>query len=388
MAEGRGEGVNTPMTPPPFPFLPKADYLAHKAEIDEAIARTLDSGWYILGQEVSGFEREFAEFLGVSRVLGVASGTDALELALRACDLSTGDAVATVSHTAVATVAAIERAGLTPLLVDIDPVTYTMDPARLEEAIRGCTDLRVRAVLPVHLYGHPANMPAIMEIARRHGLYVIEDCAQSHGARLDGRTTGTWGDLAAFSFYPTKNLGAIGDGGAVATDRADLAERVDLLRQYGWRDQPRYVSQVPGINSRLDEIQAAILRVKLRHLEADNRRRRQLASLYSDGLASTSLTAPAVREGAEHVFHLYVIRSGNRDGLMAYLKEKGIPTAIHYPAPVHLQPAYEGRIAVGKGGLGETERACREILSLPLHPHLTEVAILNAVEQLKAWKDG
>jgi dTDP-4-amino-4,6-dideoxygalactose transaminase len=258
---------------------PKANFLAHEAEIRSAIARALESGWYILGGEVAAFEKEFAAFLGARHVVGVGNGTDALALVLRACGIGPGDAVITVSHTAVATVAAIELTGASPVLVDVEPETFTMDVNCLEEAIRESVSkkLRLKAIVPVHLYGHPADMAAIMEIARRHGLRVIEDCAQAHGAVISGKMTGTFGDAAAFSFYPTKNLGALGDGGAVATDDPALAEKISQLREYGWKNR---ISQYAGLNSRLDEIQAAILRVKLKYLSAENARRREIAKLY------------------------------------------------------------------------------------------------------------
>ncbi len=367
-----------------FPAQPHANYLAHRTAIDDAIRRVLDSGWYILGSEVEAFEREFAAFLGAERVVSVANGTDALELALRAGGVGAGDVVITVSHTAVATVAAIERAGASPVLVDIEPETFTLDPARLEATIKTHLDRGLKAIIVVHLYGHPADLPAIAEIAKRHGLLLIEDCAQSHGAKLAGRTTGTWGDLAAFSFYPTKNLSAIGDGGAVATQSAELAARVAELRQYGWRE--RYISASAGVNSRLDELQAAILRAKLGALAAENARRREIAARYSAGLRETGLRLPITRAGAEHVFHQYVVRTPQRDALLQHLRERGIPTAIHYPAPVHLQPAYAGRVAHGAGGLAETERACREILSLPMHPHLSDEAVACVIEEIRAWK--
>ena len=259
---------------------PRASYLEHKAEIDTAIQRVLDSGWYILGKEVDAFERAFAAYVGITHAIGVANGTDALELALRACGIGPGDLVFTVSHTAVATVAAIELVGATPVLVDIDPATYTLDPNCLEAALAHPPAGRPKAVIPVHLYGQPADMPAILELVRRYDLYIIEDCAQSHGAKLAGRMTGSWGDIAAFSFYPTKNLGALGDGGMVVTKDHDLAEKVQLLRQYGWKK--RYVSEYPGGNSRLDELQAAILHSKLPYLDLENHRRREIASQYSE----------------------------------------------------------------------------------------------------------
>jgi dTDP-4-amino-4,6-dideoxygalactose transaminase len=367
---------------------PKANYLAHKAEIDAAISRVLESGWYILGREVTAFEEEFAAYIGVRYAIGVASGTDALEIALRACGIGPGDAVFTVSHTAVATVAAIERCGATPILVDIDPTTYTMDPNHLEDALKAVinhpssTVYRPLSIIPVHLYGHPADMPAILDIARRYGLYVIEDCAQSHGAALNGRKTGTWGHLAAFSFYPTKNLGALGDGGMVVTDDADLAERVHLLRQYGWRQ--RYVSEIAGTNSRLDELQAAILRVKLRYLEAENQRRQILADAYKELLSSTSLTLPMCAPMARHVYHQYVVRSERRDSLRAFLQERGIGTLIHYPVPIHLQPAYRGRLRCG-GSMANTEKVVREILSLPMYPELTSEQVHQVAETIVLW---
>lgn len=362
-----------------FPFLPIADYEAHRAEIDGAIQRVLGSGHYILGPEVEGFESEFAAAIGARHCIGTGNGTDALHLALRALDIGSGDTVVTVSHTAVATVTAIELAGASPLLVDIDPVTYTLDPDRLEATLRANSDCK--AVILVHLYGHPAA-PECVDVARRHGLKVIEDCAQAHGAAMGERTVGTWGDLAAYSFYPTKNLGAVGDGGAVLTGDDALAASVRRLHQYGWED--RYISRVAGLNSRLDELQAAILRVKLPHMARDNARRAALAERYTSGLTDTPFSAPGRAEAATHVYHQYVIRAPDRDATLADLRQRGIPAAIHYPAPVHLQPAYEGRIRVGAGGLSQTETACREILSLPIHPHLADAAVDEVLAALRA----
>jgi dTDP-4-amino-4,6-dideoxygalactose transaminase len=351
---------------------PKANYLSHKAEIDQAVLTVLDRGRYILGPEVDAFEHEFAAYLGAAHAVGVASGTDAVELALRACGIGPGDAVLTVSHTAVATVAAVELIGAIPVLVDIDPATFTIDCNALADAARRDWGVPLKAIVPVHLYGHPADMPAVLDIAGRHRLKVIEDCAQSHGASLHGRKTGTWGDAAAFSFYPTKNLGALGDGGAVATNDPAVAARLRSLRQYGWRE--RYVSDEPGLNSRLDEMQAAILRVKLRYLDTDNARRRELAEVYAHLLASTDLVTPRTSAGAYHVWHQYVVRSAARDSLRARLEAQGVGTAIHYPVPVHLQPAYRGRVR--QAALDRTEAAAREILSLPMYPELdTEGAV-------------
>jgi dTDP-4-amino-4,6-dideoxygalactose transaminase len=361
---------------------PGSDYAAHRAEIDDAVARVLESGRYILGREVASYEAEFAAYLGIAGAVGVASGTDALELALRALGIGPGDAVFTVSHTAVATVAAIERAGAIPVLLDVDEETFTLDPGRLEDALTRLVELggaRPRAVVVVHLYGHPADMPAIVEVARRTGLLVVEDCAQAHGARLGGRLVGTFGDAASFSFYPTKNLGALGDGGLVASDNPDVAQCVRELRQYGWRE--RYVSATPGFNSRLDELQAAILRVKLRHLEAGNERRRAIAASYDRLLRETGVRRPSVAAGVEHAFHQYVIRTEHRNELMAHLRDRGIGTAIHYPVPVHRQPAYVGRLPVPHD-LGATDRLVDEIVSLPMFPGLTDLDVERIAEAI------
>jgi dTDP-4-amino-4,6-dideoxygalactose transaminase len=365
---------------------PKANYLAHKVEIQEAITRTLESGWYILGGEARSFEREFADYLGARSCVGVGSGTDALHLALRAVGVGPGAAVITVAHTAVATVAAIEMAGAMPLLVDIDPATYTISPAAVEDAIKSHKDrLRIKAIAPVHLYGHPADMRSICDVARRHGLKVVEDCAQAHGAAIHGDKAsgvkaGRWGDAAAFSFYPTKNLGALGDGGAVVTDDPEIAERVRLLREYGWRE--RYVSDIAGFNSRLDELQAAILRVKLKYLDAENARRREIARTYDSRLRSTSLRLPVCSAGAEHVYHQYVVRCDGRDQLRERLREQGVGALIHYPVPIHLQPAYRNLKPTQEDALAVTELAARQVLSLPMHPHLTDEKVARVCEAI------
>jgi dTDP-4-amino-4,6-dideoxygalactose transaminase len=357
---------------------PKAGYLAHREAIDRAIADTLASGWYILGAQVKSFEQEFAAYLGTGHCAGVANGTDALAIALR-CLIEPGDGVVTVSHTAVATVAAIELAGGLPLLADIDPLSYTIAPDAIESAIEGWRGPgRIRGIIAVHLYGHPADLTAIAAIARRHNLFVIEDCAQAHGAMIGGRRVGAFGDLAAFSFYPTKNLGALGDGGAVATNDAELDAQVRLQREYGWRE--RYVSRIPGLNSRLDELQAAILRVKLKFLDEDNARRRAIAQRYDEALQGSALILPARREGVTHVYHQYVVCSERRDELQRKLRERGIGTLIHYPVPIHRQPAYENRVALQPGGLPVTERIAGQVLSLPMHSGLTD----EQVEQVCA----
>lgn len=359
---------------------PLASYRAARARIDRAIARVLASGRYVLGSEVEAFEREFAAYIGCRHAVGVGSGTDALVLALRALGLPPGTPVATVSHTAVATVAAIEIAGLTPLLLDIDPATYTLAPAALERALSG--GRRVGAVIVVHLYGQAADLDALMPLARRHDATLIEDCAQSQGAALGGRRLGSIGDVACFSFYPTKNLGAVGDGGAVLTSDRDLAVRLRELREYGWRE--RYVSAVPGMNTRLDPIQAAVLRVKLPGLDRANARRAAIAARYDRGLAKAGLGLPLRRAGATHVFHQYVVRTPRRDALRAALDRAGIGTTVHYPVPVHLQPAYRGRVGLDPGGLGESERAAREVLSLPMFPELGAGDVARVIAAVKA----
>jgi dTDP-4-amino-4,6-dideoxygalactose transaminase len=374
-----------------LPADPKASYLAHKDEIDQAVRRVLESGQYILGQEVAAFEQEFARYLEAGFTIGVGSGTDAIHLALRVCCIGPGDAVITVSHTAVATVAAIELSGAAPILVDIDPNTFTMDSNLLERAIKEYEDAglssvrgRLKAIIPVHLYGQPADMPAVMDIARRYELYVIEDCAQSHGASIEGRKTGTWGHLSAFSFYPTKNLGALGDGGALVTNDTKLAEKARLLREYGWRK--RYISDLPGMNTRLDELQAAVLRVRLRYLDVENRRRIELAQLYDAHLAGVSTVLLPMQGKGDHVYHQYVVRSLQRDKLKAHLLAQGVHTLIHYPVPVHLQPAYQERVVLGMGSLPHTEKACHEILSLPMYPQLQNGEVERVCGAIAAWR--
>jgi len=332
-------------------------------ELAAAMQRVMRSGWFILGPEVEAFEAEFAAYHGCHYAVGVASGTDAIELALRAAGIGPGDEVITVSHTAVATLCGIERAGATPVLVDIDPITYTMNPDSAEAAITAQT----RALLPVHLYGQPADLDALSQIAHRHHLMLIEDCAQAHGARYHGRPVGTFGELAAFSFYPTKNLGALGDGGAVLTNDLTLAARLRRLRNYG--QAKRYHHLERGINSRLDELQAAILRVKLTHLDAHNVARRNLAVCYHERLRD--VITPRVQDGTNHVYHLYVIRHPRRDYLMKHLKARGIDTLIHYPIPNHLQVGYHD-LKYLPGSLPVTEQIAQEILSLPLYIGLSD----------------
>lgn len=351
---------------------PRAQYEAHRTAIDDAVRRVLESGRYVLGEEVRAFEREFASYLDVRHAVGVGSGTEALHLALVACGIGAGDEVITVAHTAVATIAAIELAGATPVFVDIEPDYFTLDPNQLENAITS----RTKAIIPIHLYGQPADLGRISTVAQRYGLRVIEDCAQAHGAMYRERRVGAYGDLACFSFYPTKNLGAIGDGGAVVTNDPELADRVRCLREYGWVE--RNVSTIRGWNSRLDELQAAILRVKLQLLDVDNDQRRRIATLYDELLSDSDLILPQRRGDATHVFHLYVVRSADRDDLLARLREHGVGAMVHYPVPVHLQPAYAGRIP-GSNNLPNTERIAGEILSLPIYPELTDAEVYKVV---------
>jgi dTDP-4-amino-4,6-dideoxygalactose transaminase len=358
---------------------PRGAHLAFQAEMDAAIQRVIDSGWYILGREGEAFEAAFAAYHGVAHAVGVANGTDALELALRAAGVGVGDEVITVSHTAVATVCAIERAGARPVLVDIDPDTYTLDPRAAAAAITS----RTCAIIPVHLYGHPADMDAITALASRHDLLIIEDCAQAHGARWRGRRVGTFGHMAAFSFYPTKNLGALGDGGAVITNDVQYAGRMKRLRTYG--QSTRYVHDERGVNSRLDELQAAILGVKLPHLDEQNARRHQIARQYDAGLADLA-AIPIQHPDADPVHHLYVVRHPERDALIDGLKADGIGTLIHYAIPVHLQAAYAD-LGCARGSLPITERACSEIVSLPLYIGLDDGAIARVIDSVRAWAE-
>lgn len=338
---------------------------AIRAELDDAIARVLANGAFILGSEVAAFETEFAEYCGVAHAVGVASGTDALQLALMACGIGAGDEVIAPSHTAVATIAAIEMTGAQPVLADIELTRFGLDPQAVAAAV---TD-RTCCIIPVHLYGCPVDLNPLLEVARAKNIIVLEDCSQAHGALYRGRRVGGWGDIAAFSFYPTKNLGAMGDGGAVVMNDSQLAEKVRLLRQYGWKE--RYVSHVRGMNSRLDELQAAILRVKLRHLDEWNTRRCELANLYLDLLSKTNLVLPNQPEDSQHVFHQFVIRHPKRDELQEHLRAQGIHSLAHYPVPVHLQPAY-ANLSPMDGTLSKSERAAHEVLSLPMFPELTE----------------
>lgn len=348
-----------------IPYLDlQRQYRSIKAEIDAAVLRVLDSAQFVLGEEVAAFEREFAAYCGGREAVAVNSGTSALHLALLAAGIGPGHEVITVPFTFVATAAAIEYAGARPVFVDVDPATYTMAPERLERAITP----RTKAIMPVHLYGHPADMEPILEIARHRGLVVIEDAAQAHGADYRGRRCGSMGDLAGFSFYPGKNLGAYGEGGAVVTNDPALAKKVRLLRS--WGEERRYEHVLKGFNYRMDGIQGAILRVKLRYLDGWTEARRARAADYSRAFAGSGVGVPLEREGCRHVYHVYAVRLRGRDATRASLQQAGIQTGVHYPIPVHLQPAYQD-VGYKAGDFPVAESVAAEVLSLPMYPELT-----------------
>ncbi len=349
-----------------IPFLDlKSQYDNLQVELDAAIRGVLERGRFILSEEAAAFENEFSKYCGVAHAVGVASGTEALQLALLACEIHPGEQVITSAHTSIATIAAIELAGARPVLVDIDPLRYTLDPGLVPAAVTPLT----RCLLPVHLYGCPAELSPLLEIAQFHNLSIVEDCAQAHGALYRDKPVGSIGRVGAFSFYPTKNLGAWGDGGALVTNDSAVADRVRRLRQYGWDSQR--VSMEKGMNSRLDELQAAILRVKLRVLDAWNARRVELAGLYRAALSGSEVGLPPAPADCAPVHHLFVIRTEKRDALRAFLASRGIQTLIHYPVPVHLQPAYIN-LGYHAGSFPEAERLSREALSLPLYPEMTD----------------
>jgi dTDP-4-amino-4,6-dideoxygalactose transaminase len=343
----------------------KAQYQRIKPEIDAAIARVLDSCQFVLGTEVSEFEHEFATYCGTAECVALNSGTSALHLALLAAGVGPGDEVITVPFTFVASVAAVVYAGARPVLVDIDPRSFTMDPAAIEAMITP----RTKAILPVHLYGQSVDMDPIMEVARRHQLIVIEDAAQAHGAKYKGRPVGSIGDIACFSFYPGKNLGAYGEGGAVTTSDVEYARTVRMLRD--WGQDRKYHHVLRGFNYRMDAFQGAILRVKLRHLERWTEARREIAGKYNRALAGSGVERPTEMPWARHVYHAYTLRTKNRDALQAALLGEGIQTGIHYPVPVHLQPAYAD-LGYARHAFPESEKAADEVLSLPLYPEITE----------------
>jgi dTDP-4-amino-4,6-dideoxygalactose transaminase len=366
------------------PFLDLTrQYKRIEEEILSAQRRVFEKGRFILGEEVSTFEEEFAHYCGVRYGVGVASGTDALFLALKAVGIGEGDEVITVSHSFIASAIAISMTGAKPVFIDIDPETYTMDPNDLEHLLKKRKRRnRVKAILPVHLYGQPAEMEALVEVANRYHLLVIEDACQAHGAEYLGKKAGSFGLLGCFSFYPTKNLGAYGDGGMVVTDDRKLYDKVRLLRCYG--EKKKYEHVLKGGNSRLDEIQAAILRVKLKHLDLWNGERRRKALGYKRMLESTEVVCPVEKELARHVYHLFVIQTKRRNALQAFLKEKGIGTLIHYPTPIHIQKAYR-ELGYRKGDLSMTEKYAQEVLSLPFFPELTTEEMRRVTEEIKSF---
>jgi dTDP-4-amino-4,6-dideoxygalactose transaminase len=345
-------------------------------DLDAALDRVLDSGWFVLGNEGQVFEEEFAAAVDAPYAVGVGSGTDALELALRALGIGPDDEVVTQANTCVPTVSAIERAGATPVLCDVEAEAGTMDP----DSLRGALGAKTRAVVPVHLYGQCADVDAILDLCSEQGIAVVEDCAQAVGAELRGRQAGSIGTLGCFSFYPTKNLAALGDGGAVVTGDAEVAERLRLLRQYGQTDRYRHVTE--GVNSRLDEVQAAILRTRLPHLQRWNARRAEIASAYAHALAETPVRPLARLEGRNHVFHLFVVEAPDREALRAHLEEAGIGTLIHYPTPIHGHPPYRS-LATGPVTLSVSERLCERILSLPIYPELRDDEVERVTETLR-----
>ena len=362
-----------------LPADPKATYLAAQADIDAAIKRVLQSGLYILGPEVEAFEKEYSAWLGVAGTVGVANGTEAIELALRAAGIGPGDKVVTVANTLSATISAIAATGARVSFVEIDPATMLLDVAALDTMLATLRDPKIKAVVPVHLYGQAVDMPRLMEVAVRHNLVVVEDCAQAHGATVGGRQAGTWGQLAAFSFYPTKNLGALGDGGAVCGSDPVLLEKARALRQYGWRK--RYISETTGRNSRLDELQAAILRARLPRLAAENARRSALAAQYLAGLKGLPLALPVTAAERTHCWHQFVVRTPRREELRVQLEKKDIICGVLYPVAIHRQPAYHDATV----SLPHSEQACAEVLSLPLHPGLSDEDVARVIREVRAF---
>jgi dTDP-4-amino-4,6-dideoxygalactose transaminase len=362
-----------------IPFLDlKAQYHSIKAEVDAAISGVLESSQFALGREVAAFEQEFAAYCEAAYAVGVNTGTSALHLALLAAGIGPGDEVITVPHTFVATVAAIVYTGAQPALVDIDPVSFTMDPAQIESAVTS----RTKAIIPVHLYGQPADLDPIMAIARKHGLLVIEDAAQAHGARYRSKRVGTIGDMGCFSFYPSKNLGAYGEGGAVVTNNSEFNRTTRMLRDWGAEKKHDHV--LKGYNYRMEGIQGAVLRVKLRRLDTWNEARRRHAAAYARLLAGTTVTVPEAKPYAEHVYHVYAVRSPQRNGLQRHLAAREVQTNIHYPRPVHLLQAYAD-MGYAQGAFPHAERAAGEVLSLPMYPELTETQVGAVAEAVRSF---
>lgn len=360
-----------------IPFVDlRAQYRQIQGEVDPAVLAVMQRGDFVLGGAVAEFERAFADYCGVKHCVGVDSGYSALEMIVRAYDIGPGDEVITAANTFIATVLAISNAGATPVLVDCDPETYNIDVTKIEAAITP----RTKAIMPVHLYGQVTDMDAILAIARKHNLYVFEDAAQASGARYKARTAGSLGHAAAFSFYPGKNLGAYGDGGAVTTNDPDVAEKVRLLRNIG--QKVKYFHEIKGFNHRLDTMQAAVLGVKLPYLDGWNASRRRAAATYADLLADLPLVTPAAADDAEHIFHLYVVRVADREALMDHLKSKGIATGLHYPIPIHLQPAY-AELGYKRGDFPVTEEYAELIVSLPIFPELDDDKVAYVADAIR-----
>ncbi len=358
------------------------EHEAIKGPVEKAARRVFDSGRYILGRELEAFEKEFARYNGSGYAIGVASGTEALQISLEALSIGAGDEVITAVNTAIPTAMAIAAAGARPKFVDVDERTSNIDIDKIEKAITGKT----RAIIPVHIYGNPCDIAGVRRIAKKHKLFIVEDACQAHGAAYKQKKVGSFGDLGAFSFYPTKNLGCYGDGGIIVTDSGPLAQKAGLLRNYG---QPmRYKCDIEGINSRLDELQAAILRVKLRRLGRSNRRRREIAALYEKNLKNVAgVTQPCASKYAQHVFHLYVIRCEERDGLKRFLSKRGIETEIHYPIPLHLQKAFK-YLGYRKGDFPVAERLAGEIISLPMFTELTDGEVRVICDSIREFYKG
>ena len=355
---------------------PSEQFKSYQSEIELAVSTVMRSKNYILGEQVSLLEGEFAEYIGTSSAIGVANGTDAIEIALRSLNIGYGDEVITVSHTAVATVAAIEASGAKAVLVDIDPNFYTLNPNQLEMVLTKKT----KAVIAVHLYGNAVDLDSVLSFCKANKIFLIEDVSQAHGAKYKGKRLGSIGDIGCFSCYPTKNLGAIGDAGLVTTNNLDLANKVRMIREYGWRNR---TSMFPGRNSRLDELQAAILRIKLKYLDSDNQKRRDTAKFYYDNLSLLPIEFPKISMNVESVFHLFVINVANQKKLIDYLKKEGVMAGIHYPLPVHLHPAYKDRVVISKD-MSVTEGIVKKIVSLPIYPELSHSdtkLIVNAMKK-------
>jgi Predicted pyridoxal phosphate-dependent enzyme apparently involved in regulation of cell wall biogenesis len=353
-------------------------YFKYKTEYDRAAIQALESGWYILGESCEKFEREFAEFVGSKHCVGLNSGLDALTLAFRALDIGPGDEVIVPANTYIASVIGITENGATPVFVEPDEY-YNLDADNIEERITEKT----KAILVVHLYGQAANMKRIKAIAEKHKLFLIEDCAQSHGAKFEDKISGTWGDIGCFSFYPTKNIGAFGDGGAIVTDNPSINEKVKMLRNYG--SKIKYQNEIVGVNSRLDEIQAALLSVKLSHYDSLREERERIAKKYLTGINNLRIALPQVRDGAEHVWHLFVIHTEDRNRLQQYLQEQQIATQIHYPVPPHLSQAYR-YLGFTPGDFPITENYSNKVLSLPLYEGMTDDEIDYVVSKVNSYK--